>query len=143
MNNKTDDQLIALLKLNGRESVSSLARKMGVSRTTIQDRIKRLENAGTIAGYSVRLGEVAKKNTIDAFVEVTVEPRHLPTILHELYSVSAINVIHTVSGKFDLVVLLSEQSTHDVDNVLDRIGQINGITKTSSAIVLSTKLDRR
>ncbi len=40
--NSKDEKLLSLLKLNGRESVSSLARKMGVSRTTIQDRIKKL-----------------------------------------------------------------------------------------------------
>jgi len=143
MNINPDDQLIALLKINGRQSVASLARKMGVSRTTVQDRIKRLETTGVIAGYSLRLGAKVQENRVEAFVEITLEPVHLPVILHELKSIPTIDIIHTVSGKFDLVVLVSEKSPGRIDEVLDKIGQIKGITKTSSAIILSTKLDRR
>ncbi len=137
-----DEKLLSLLKLNGRESVSSLARKMGVSRTTIQDRIKKLEENGTIAGYSVRLGPESSGQQISAFVEITLEPHRLPAIVPELKAIAAIDVIHTVSGKFDLIVKLSETTPQRIDAVLDMIGQIKGISQTSSAIILSTKLDR-
>ena len=142
MLNEKDLQLLSLLKLNSRESVSSLARKMNLSRTTVQDRIKRMEENGTIAGYSLRLGVETGEQNIAAFVQITLEPQRLPTILHELKSISAINLIHTVSGKFDLIVKLDETTPGRIDMVLDKIGQIKGITQTSSAIVLSTKLDR-
>ncbi|MEE9314381.1 MAG: Lrp/AsnC family transcriptional regulator [Rhizobiaceae bacterium] len=137
-----DAQLLSLLKLNGRESVSSLARKMGVSRTTVQGRIKRLEENGMIAGYSLRLGADVDAQKITAFVEITLEPQRLPTILFELVTIVAIDMIHTVSGKYDLIVKLSETTPQRIDTVLDKIGQITGVTQTSSAIVLSTKLDR-
>ncbi|MGI9464738.1 MAG: Lrp/AsnC family transcriptional regulator, partial [Aestuariivirgaceae bacterium] len=54
---RKDEELIALLKLNARESVASLARKLGLSRTTVQDRLKRLEEQRVIEGYSVKLSE--------------------------------------------------------------------------------------
>ena len=50
-----DRQLIDLLRANARESVSALARKLGVARTTVQERLRRLEESGTIAGYTVRM----------------------------------------------------------------------------------------
>ncbi len=140
--NEKDEQLLSLLKLNSRESFSSLARKTGVSRTTVQDRIKRMEEKGIIEGYSLRLGQQSRAQMMTAFVEVTLEPQKLPAILHELKSISAIDVIHTVSGKYDLIVKLSESSPQRIDAVLDKIGQVVGISHTSSAIVLSTKLDR-
>jgi len=142
MLNEKDQALISLLKLNARESVTSLARKLGVSRTTVQDRLKRLETSGAIAGYQVRLGSKSAAG-IQAFVEITVEPALLAAILAELKSIPQIDTIHTVSGKFDLVARVWAQTVEQVDLVLDKIGGINGISRTSSAIILSTKLDRR
>ena len=113
---------------------------MGVSRTTIQDRIKKLEENSTIAGYSVRLGPESGGQQITAFVEITLEPYRLPAIVPELKAIAAIDVIHTVSGKFDLIVKLSESTPQRIDAVLDMIGQIKGISQTSSAIILSTKV---
>ena len=50
-----DRSLIALLRANARESTASLARKLGVARSTVQERLTRLEKDGTIAGYTVRV----------------------------------------------------------------------------------------
>jgi len=142
MLSEKDEALIGLLKINARESVASLARKLGVSRSTVQDRLKRLETSGTITGYQVRLSE---KNTggIQAFVEITVEPARLAGILVELKSFPNIETIHTVSGKFDLIAVVRADTAGLIDELLDKIGAIAGISRTSSAIILSTKLDRR
>ena len=54
-NDATDRRLLALLQMNARESVAMLSRKLGIARTTVQERITRMERNGTIAGYSVLL----------------------------------------------------------------------------------------
>jgi len=142
MLNDKDEALIGLLKLNAREPVASLARKLDVSRSTVQDRLKRLETSGVIAGYQVRMGPKNARG-IQAFVEVTVEPSLLVRIIGELKSIPQIETIHTVSGKFDLVAVVGANTAGQIDQVLDKIGAVTGITRTSSAIILSTKLDRR
>ena len=142
MISEKDQDLIGLLKINARESVASLARKLGVSRSTVQDRIKRLEARGVISGYQVKL---SGKSTggLQAFVEITVDPAQLAAILGELKSIPHIDTIHTVSGKFDLVAMVHAMTVGEIDAVLDKIGAIPGIVRTASAIILSTKLDRR
>lgn len=142
MLSEKDRNLIGLLKLNARESVASLARKLGASRSTVQDRLNRLESSGVIAGYQVKLG-AKSAGGLQAFVEITVEPARLAGILSELKSIPNIETIHTVSGKFDLVSVVRAETAGEIDAVLDKIGAINGIARTSSAIILSTKLDRR
>ena len=137
-----DELLIGLLKINARESVASLARKLGVSRSTVQDRLNRLETSGVITGYEVRLGSKSASG-IQAFVEVTVEVAVLPAILGELKSIPQIETIHTVSGKFDLIAVVAARTTEKIDQVLDKISGIRGVLRTSSAVILSTKLDRR
>ena len=138
-----DKQLIALLKLDARESTASLARKLGLSRTTVQDRLKKLERDGTIEGYTLRLRSDTETKGVKAFVIVEVEPRRIAEVITRLKKIPEIETLYSVSGKFDLIAMLRAESAEDLDEVLDRIGETTGVEETESAIILSTKVDRR
>lgn len=138
-----DQELIALLKLNAREPVASLGRKLNISRTTVQDRLKRLEEQGVIAGYTVRLAEEVERGGIRAYVTVEVEPKRSVEVARALAKLPQVETLHTVSGKVDLIAMVRTQSAEDMDRMLDHVGLIPGVTGTESAVVLSTKLDRR
>jgi DNA-binding Lrp family transcriptional regulator len=138
-----DEELLALLRLNARTPVAVLARKLKLSRTTVQDRLKRLEENGVIAGYALRLSSEIEKGGIRAFVTIEVEPRRAVDVGLAMQRMPQIETLHTVSGKVDLIALVKTQSAEDMDKVLDHIGEIAGVTGTESAIILSTKLDRR
>ncbi len=135
--------LLALLRLNARESVSVLARKLGMSRSTVQDRIRRLEEQGTIAGYSVVLGDGDGSQGVRAFVTIAAEPQSSAALVTFLRKLPAIEALHTVSGKFDLMASLRVDTPAHLDKVLDTIGTLAGVVRTESAIILSTKFDRR
>ena len=138
-----DLELLALLKSNAREPVAALARKLGISRTTVQDRLNRLEQSGVIAGYAVRLSEEVDKGGIRAYVTVAAEPRRAVDVTRALMKIPQIEALHTVSGKFDIIALVKTAHAEDMDRMLDHMGAIPGVTRTESAIILSTKLDRR
>jgi DNA-binding Lrp family transcriptional regulator len=138
-----DEDLLALLRLNAREPVASLARKLKLSRTTVQDRIKRLEEQGVIEGYSVRLASPVDKSGIRAYVTISVKARRLVEVGRALSKPAQIEALHRVAGKFDLVALARTPSAEDMDRMLDVVGLTRGVTRTESAIILSTKIDRR
>jgi DNA-binding Lrp family transcriptional regulator len=138
-----DEDLLALLRLNAREPVASLARKLKLSHTTVQDRIKRLEEQGVIAGYSVKLASAVDKGCIRAYVTISVEARRLVEVGRALGKLAQVEALHSVAGKFDLVALARTPSAEDMDRMLDLVGLIPGVTRTESAIILSTKIDRR
>lgn len=140
---RKDEDLIALLKLNAREPVASLARKLGLSRTTVQDRLKRLEEQKIIEGYSVKLSSQVDRGGIRAYVSLEVEPRRAVDVNGALAAIPQIEALYSVSGKFDIIALVLTRSAEDIDRLLDEIGQISGVTRTESAVILSTKLDRR
>ena len=125
-----DEELIALLRVNAREPVASLARKLGLSRTTVQDRLRRLEQQGVIAGYQLKLAPTLENGGIRAYVTIGAEPRRAQEVSRSL-------------SKFDIVALVRTPSAQDMDKVLDIVGAIPGVTRTESAVILSTKLDRR
>ncbi len=138
-----DRELLALLRVNAREPVASLARKLGTSRTTIQDRLARLEKSGAIAGYSVRLSDEIEKGGIRAHVNIAAEPRRAVDVARALMKMPDIEMLHTVSGKFDIIALVRTAHAEDMDRMLDQVGAIPGVLRIETAIVLSTKLDRR
>ncbi|MEM8688204.1 MAG: Lrp/AsnC family transcriptional regulator [Pseudomonadota bacterium] len=137
-----DLSLINLLKVNARASVSELARQLGVSRTTAQDRLTRLEEKGIITGYTVRLSAETSKAGVSAYVMIAFEPSKAASIVNTLKTFSAIETLQSVSGKIDLMARVGVETPEALDRLLDKIGAIDGVVSTESALVLSTKLDR-
>ena len=138
---ETDRQLLALLRDNARAPVAELGRRLGLARTTVQARIDRLEAGGAIAGYTLR-GGAATRPPLQATVLVAIEPRSGPAVLSRLRSLPGVEVVHTTSGRFDLLVQVAAQSTAELDDTLDRIGEARGVRSSESLIHLATKLDR-
>lgn len=101
-----------------------------------------MESRGVIAGYTVKLGEATRANRIRATVLIQFEPRTGPAIIQRLNSMVEVEVAHTSSGRFDLVLQVATPNTARLDEVLDVIGAIKGVLSSESLIHLSTKIDR-
>ncbi|KCV81577.1 AsnC family transcriptional regulator [Actibacterium atlanticum] len=137
-----DKQILSHLARDARVSLSVLARKLSVARTTLQARIERLERSGVIAGYTLRLGEAGRQNRIRATILLSVEPRAQPAILARLKTIPEVETAHTTSGRFDLLLQVAATGTAALDKVLDGIGLIEGVKSSESLIHLTTRIDR-
>ncbi|TCK99391.1 AsnC family transcriptional regulator [Shimia isoporae] len=138
---ETDHKLLGLLSENAREPVATLARKLNLARTTVQARLDRLENSGAIAAYTVQLGEIARPR-LRATALISIEVRAGPSVLQKLKTLPAVETVHTCSGRFDLIVQLAADSTAELDDTLDSIGEAKGVNSSESLIHLSTRLSR-
>lgn len=138
-----DTQILDALSRDARLSVSTLARQLGVARTTVQARIERLEQNGQIAGYTIRKGAGAGQPLIRALVLVQVETRAAPMVLQRLKIMPEVELAFTTSGRFDLALQVAAPSTQALDDILDQIGEVKGVKSSESLIQLSTKIDRR
>ena len=137
-----DTRILDLLVEDARQSVTTLAQRLQVARSTVQERIRRLERTGVVAGYTVRLGPSVTGRRIIAHVAVTVDPKRSEHVQQTLRRIEGVRTLHTVSGPFDLIAMVAAETTSEIDSVLDRIGAIPGVERTTSAIVLTTKFDR-
>ncbi|VVD86396.1 AsnC family transcriptional regulator [Pandoraea horticolens] len=137
-----DRNLLALLRVNARESTANLARRLGVARTTVVARIGRLEQAGVIAGYTVRLGQDAAGGGLQACVGISVQPRSGRDVMRRLNKMPEVHLLCTVSGEFDYVAWLHAASPDQLDGLLDTIGEIDGVARTTTSVVLARKIDR-
>lgn len=137
-----DQQLISLLQENARAPVATLARSLGLSRATVQSRIERLEREKVIIGYGVRLSDDVEGAFIKAHVLITVVPKSTQRTITELHGIKAIRLLHSVSGAVDLIALIAAPSVSELDSIVDHIGELEGVERTQTSIILSTKINR-
>ena len=134
-----DHRLVALLRENARTSVATLARTLDVARGTVQNRLTRLENDGTIVGYTVRLKPHVEEQRIRAFMTVVVEGNRTEGVIKALRGEPAVSALHTTNGRWDIVAELRADSLEDFDRVLARIRLLDGISSTETSLLLSTR----
>ena len=134
----TDRQLLALLRDNARIPVIALAKKLHVSRGTVQNRISKLEESGVIVGYTVRLKPEAELYRIRAWMNIAVEGNNAVSVLQALRGEPNIHTLHTTNGRWDVIAELRADNLEAFNSVLGRIRLIPGIANTETSILLST-----
>jgi DNA-binding Lrp family transcriptional regulator len=136
-----DQKLIALLKVNARLPVVRIAKALGVARSTVQLRLKALEDNGSITGYTVSLAR-RKSVGINALVLITVESSSEADVVHTLSKRHEITKLYSVSGRYDLCAMVQVDTMDEIESVVNRVRAVKGVSDTLTSMVLSTKLDR-
>ncbi|WP_375177854.1 Lrp/AsnC family transcriptional regulator [Marinobacter mobilis] len=137
-----DQKLLMLLRQNARASITELARTLHVSRSTVQNRIARLEASGVIRGYSVLLGGEFSANQVEAHVSIKVLQKLTARTNAALEGIAQVSQLFSVSGEYDLIAIVQAQSLEELSSVLDDIGNLQGVERTNSAVVLETRFRR-
>lgn len=134
----TDQQLISLLRKDARTSVATLAAKLGVSRGTVSNRITKLEDTGTIVGYTVRLRPDAQPNEISAWMSVAVAGNETRSVIASLLGEPGVACLHDTNGRWDLLAELRAANLSELSQILERIRLVRGISSTETSIHLET-----
>lgn len=123
-------------------SISNLARAMGMSRSTVQNRIARLEAGGVIRGYSLEVGGEYSANQVEAHVSIKVHQKLTARTNSSLEQIGEVAQLYSVSGEYDLIAIVQAQSLEALSAVLDQIGNLEGVERTNSAVVLEIRFRR-
>lgn len=134
----TDQQLLSLLRKDARASIATLAQKLGVSRGTVTNRITRLEDAGIIVGYTIRLRPDAEPNEIHAWMSIAVEGNETRAVIASLLGEPGVASLHDTNGRWDLLAELRAANLSELSQVLERIRLVRGISSTETSIHLQT-----
>ena len=134
----TDHQLLSLLRKDARTSVATLATRLGVSRGTVTNRVTKLEDAGIIVGYTVRLRPDSQPNDIRAWMSIAVEGNETRAVITSLLGEPGVATLHDTNGRWDLLAELRAANLAELSQVLERIRLIRGISSTETSIHLQT-----
>lgn len=137
-----DEKLLAILRTNARASISDLARALNLSRSTVQSRMLKLEETGVIKGYSVDYGDAYLSQMVSAHVSIKVKQKLTTKTNLELKQIDAISQLYAISGEFDLIAIVQAQNLEKLSHLLDDIGNLDGVERTTSSVILETKFKR-
>ena len=133
-----DQQLIGLLRRDARMSIAALAQRLKVSRGTVTNRITRLEDAGVIVGYTVRLRPDSQPNEIRAWMSIVVEGNESRAVIASLLGEPGIASLHDTNGRWDILAELRAENLQELSTVLERVRLIRGIQTSETSIHLTT-----
>jgi DNA-binding Lrp family transcriptional regulator len=95
-----------------------------------------------VAGYTVKMSDAHARGELRAYVMITVRPKQAGVVAAAVRRQPAVRRLESVSGAFDLLALVASPSMAELDAVIDAIGELEGVDRTTSSIILSTKFAR-
>ena len=134
----TDRALIALLRADARAAVATLAARLRVSRGTVTNRLRKLEDAHVIVGYTVKLRPDARPEHIRAWMGVRVDGNQTRAVIASLLGEPAVAALHDTNGRWDLLAELQVASMAELSQALERIRLVRGIANTETSLLLTS-----
>lgn len=137
----TDRKLIALLQDNARLSAVALAKAVGLSRSTVQERLQRLESAGVIEQYTVRLGSGG--DPLQAWLLLRYSDGFTcDDVMPALAALPQVQQAYSVAGEIDLMVLVRTDSPRQLADLREAVALLKGVEDVTTLAVLRTTLHR-
>lgn len=133
-----DQQLIAILRSSARTPVVNLAKTLGVSRATVQNRMNRLEKEGVILNYTVNLKPGSEIDPVRAFMTIAVEGKKAGQVVKSLRGYPAIVALHSTNGHWDIIAEIRTDTLESFNRLLGDIRLIEGVSSTETSLLLDT-----
>ena len=137
---KLDHDLIALLRKDARAPAAMLAKQLKASRSTVQNRIVRLQRAGVLLGFTVRLASEQAGHPVRAITQIEVRGGAGDKVIAALKRLPEVVGVYSTNGRWDLVAELRADTLESFDRVLNAIRRIPGIASSETSILLSTHI---
>ena len=133
-----DRAILAKLRKDARTSISSIAGDLEVARATVQHRITRLENDGTIIGYTVKVNPGSSPNVVRAIMSIATEGNTAKSVVTRLSGSANVMAVHSTNGKWDLIADIQADSLEEFDNAINEIREMKEISSSETNLLLST-----
>ncbi len=137
-----DRRIITALQHNARDSTTNIAAKLGVARTTVHERISRMEERGVIAGYSVVLRQAQDEAKVQVVVLLEVQQKETTRIIKRLEAYPEVKLCLSINGDFDLLLSAEAPRIEDLDILVDELAAIPGVLRTNTSVVFGRRIDR-
>ena len=133
---KIDEKILEFLKIDSRESFVDIGKKLKLSESAVRRRVKNLVDNGTIKKFTIEIGD---SNLTSAIVLVSVESSmDTAKVSSKLTKLDGVKTVYEITGQYDITVILSGPNISEINNSIDALRKIPGVTDTNTVIILRT-----
>lgn len=133
-----DQGLLAMLRADARISVVDLAKRLGVSRATVQNRMRRLEDEGVILGYTIAMGSAVEAPAVRALMSIRAESTSEANVIASLRGNPQVTAVHHTTGRWDLIAEIQTDSLSSFNKIVGALRLIDGVTATETNLLLDS-----
>ena len=135
-----DRLILAEVQRDAKLPQAEIARRVGLSTAAVNERLRKLENAGVIRRYAASLDPRAVGVTLAAFVEVFIEhPRFEAAFIEKMLKLDEVQECHHITGEFSLLLKVRVRDIESLQHLLLRqLNALEGVRQTRTVMVLST-----
>lgn len=137
-----DSRLLSALHRDARASLSELAEVLGVTRTTVRSRLQRLKQSGEIVGFTVLTRRDVAQSPVRGLMMLEIEGRGTERIMARIAAMRQVRAVHSTNGSWDLIAEIGTETLAELDEVLFQIRRIEGVTRSETNLLLSTRKGR-
>lgn len=138
LRDRIDQQLISLLRSNARMPIVDLARKLHVSRATVQNRMTRLEKEQVLLGYTVKLRADIEELPVRALMSLVTENKKEAIVIRKLRGHPNVKVVHHTAGHWDLIAEIGADSLSSFNRIIGELRLIDGVSTTETSLLLES-----
>jgi DNA-binding Lrp family transcriptional regulator len=132
-----DKRLIGALRADSRLPAATLAKRLGTSRGTVQNRIDRLIADGILLGFTIRLRGEAETGQVRAITSLELRSAEAKSVIAALQRIPDIGRVYSTNGRWDLVAEINTESLAALDRVLAEIRALRAVAQSETSILLS------
>jgi Lrp/AsnC family leucine-responsive transcriptional regulator len=136
---KIDYEILSCLKENARENATNIGAKINLSTSAVIERIKKFEASGLIKQYTIVLDQHTLGGDLMAFISVRLEhPKYYENFVELINSHNSIAECYYIAGDFDFIIKIITKNAQSLEDILNYIKSIEGVSLTRTSVVLST-----
>ena len=133
---KKDEKIVEFLRNNSRESFVDIGKNLKLSESAVRRRVKNLVSSGTIKKFTVEVGE---GNTTSAFVLISVESSmDTSKVSSKIIKLQGVKTVYEITGQYDITVVIRASNITEINECIDALRKIPGVSDTNSVIILRT-----
>ncbi|XWN33980.1 MAG: Lrp/AsnC family transcriptional regulator [Devosia sp.] len=137
-----DRNIIGFLEDDARISATELGRRLGIARSTVNERIARLERDGVILGYAAIINRRSQRPPTSALLHLVCDRARCGQIVDALRNLPEIRHCYSVAGPYGLTCMVETPTAEDLDALMEEVALIRGVKTVDCTLILSTKLSR-
>ena len=138
-----DRRILALLQADCKTPLAKIGEKVGLSAPSVVERVRKLEADGFITGYHANIDARKLGVDITAFIGVSIgHPEGIATFEKQLETLQDVLECHHVTGGYTLLLKVKARNTQALEGLIRKLRSIEGVERTETSVVLSTKVER-